>query len=213
MRKLNLLWNFKGENTTIRRKNTGERVFPKSETSMGFKKFPETKDNDQNIKRSIGARSHFEKIANKSIWTIDEKPEIRLNQRAKSAYSRGSSAATPKPKPIKQRPIFNSNAFRLAYVVLDILREGETFGWNNILDPDEDEVVVKSPHIQMRRNSLMDRRNLILISTGCELMMINKNYFYKYADLTTMCKIQKIVLVSSFFESLKFEQLSFLINS
>lgn len=61
------------------------------------------------------------------------------------------------------------------------------------MEENDDDFISANYFNQMRRDSIYDRKNLILISTGSELMMVNKMYFYKYADLTTICKVEKIV--------------------
>ena len=73
-------------------------------------------------------------------------------------------------------------------------------GWNYGEDDEDD--LSASYSAKMRRNSILDRRNLILISSGSELLMINKIYFYKYADLTTICKIEKQVIFESLLANL-----------
>ena len=46
-------------------------------------------------------------------------------------------------------------------------------------------------HRKSRRNS--DEENLILLSEGCELILLNKQSFMACADVDTICKIEQLV--------------------
>lgn len=70
-------------------------------------------------------------------------------------------------------------------------------GWSNIKEEDDDDNQFISANYfhHLRRDSISERKNIILISTGSELIMVNKMYFFKYADLTTICKAEKLVSI------------------
>jgi hypothetical protein len=44
------------------------------------------------------------------------------------------------------------------------------------------------------KQKMIEKDKIILISEGAEVILVNKNYFIKHADVDTQCKIEKLIM-------------------
>lgn len=44
------------------------------------------------------------------------------------------------------------------------------------------------------KQKTIEKDKIILISEGAEIILVNKNYFIKHADVDTQCKIEKLIM-------------------